>query len=170
MAQSNRRTRVARFRYPSLVEVRRVAFKRSPFLSYLDIAKLTRATSVELEVGHFETGCCRTAVLAVVRRGIVKALRLERCTESKPVRLTPELQKMLKTAQRRIGGRDRPFRPMPVSQLISRALGEIIDEGCDEFCFITILGYEICVLCCKWGGQRWCGPIIKRTSAGGLIP
>ena len=158
------------FRYPSRVEVRKPAFRRSPILRYLDMLKLTRATRAEVEVGHFETGCCRTTVLAVVRKGIVKALRLEGCAECKPVRFTPELQKMLTIAQRRFGGRGRPFRPMPVAQLMSTALGEIIDGGCEEFCFITILGYEVCVLCCTWAGQRWCGPIIKPTSAGGLNP
>jgi hypothetical protein len=161
---------VTRFRYPSLVEVRRPRFKRSGLLAHLDVAKLTRATRAELEVGHFEGGCCRKIVLAVVRRGIVTALRLEGCAECKPVRLTPELKAVLKIAGRRIGrGRDRPFRPMPVSQFIGRAADLIIEGGCSEFCIITILGYSLCVICCKWNGARFCVPIIKRTLTGALI-
>jgi hypothetical protein len=171
MGQSNRGTLVNRFRHPSLVEVRRPKFKRSRVLAYLDVAKLTRAVRAEFEVGHFETGCCRMTVLAVVRKGIVTALRLKGCTDCKPVRLTPELQAALKIARRRIRrGRDRrPFRPVPVSQLVGSALGMIIDGGCEEYCFITILGYRLCVLCCKWNSQRWCGPIIERTLAGAFI-
>ena len=161
MARSNRGKLVTTFRYPIRVEVRRPEFERSPSLAYVDAAKLARATRAEFEAGHFGTGRCRTAVLAVVRRGMVTALRVESCAERKPVRLTPELQTLLNVARRRIGRhRDRPFRPTSVAKFMSGVAETIIVEGCHEIC-ITVWGYEICLVCCKSAGQWWCAPVIR---------
>ncbi len=163
MARSNRGKLVTAFRYPVRVEVRRPKFERSVSLTHIDVAKLGRAARAEFEVGHFELGCCRKPVLAVVRRGLVTALRVETCALCKPVRLTPELQTMLNAAGRRIGRhRDGPFRPMPVAQFIgkSRVAETIIEEGCHEFC-ITVWGHEVCVVCCKFVGAWWCAPVVR---------
>ena len=170
MAQSNRGTLVTRFRYSGVLEVRRPSFKQSRLLAYVDVAKLARVARAEFEVGHFEVGCGRTTVLAVVRRGMVTALRLEGCAECKPLRITPELKALLNRAERRMGrGRDRPFRPMPVSQFISKAAALIIEGGCSEFCIITIFGYSLCVICCKVNGARFCVPIIRRELTGAIM-
>lgn len=164
MAPSNRGTLLTTFRYPALVEVRRPKFQRSASLAYLDVAKSARAARAEFEVGHFEAGCCRKTVLAVVRRGMVTALRVEGCAQCKPVRLTPELRAVLKIARRRIGRRrDGPFRPMPVAQFIGVAESIIVGQ-CHEICFITIWGYELCVFCCDSPGRPWCSIVIRSTS------
>ncbi len=156
MAPSSRGRLVATFRYPIRVDVRRPKFERSASLAYIDVAKLARAARAEFEVGHFEAGCCRKAVLAVVRRGTVTALRVEACAECKPVRLTPELQAMLKVAQRKMRRRrDRPFRPMPVAQFMSRVAETIVEGLCSEVCVI-IEGYGVCFVCCPSGGSRVC--------------
>jgi len=162
MARSNRGKLVTTFRYPIRVEVRRPKFERSASLAYIDIAKLARAARAEFEVGHFGAGRCRTTVLAVVRRGMVTALRVEACAECKPVRLTPELQTMLNVVRRRIGRHlDRPFRPMSVAQFMSGVAETIVEGGCHEICIITVLGHDICLICCKFDGQSWCAPIIR---------
>ena len=154
MARSNRGKLMTTFRYPIRVEVRRPKFERSASLAHIDVAKLARAARAEFEVGHFEAGCCRKAVLAVVRRGRVTALRAEACEQCKPVRITPELQALLKVAQRRIGRRrDGPFRPMSVVQFTSRAIETIVEGACHEFCFITVWGYSLCIVCCDWVGR-----------------
>ncbi len=170
MARSNRGKLVTTFRYPIRVEVRRPKFERSASLAYIDVAKLGRAARAEFEVGHFEAGCCRKAVLAVVRRGVVTALRVEACEECKPVRLTPELQTMLNVAGRRIGRRrDAPFRPMPVAQFMTGVAYTIIEGTCSEVCF-TIGGYGACVVCCGFDSSRWCFiRIVVPTSEGGLL-
>ncbi len=157
MARSNRGKLVTTFRYPIRVEVRRPKFERSASLAYIDVAKLARAARAEFEVGHLEAGCCRKAVLAVVRRGMVTALRVEACAQCKPVRITPELQALLKVAQRRIGRRrNAPFRPMSVAQFMSRTTELTIVVGtCSESCF-TIGGYGFCVVCCGFGSSRFC--------------
>jgi hypothetical protein len=86
------------------------------------------------------------------------------------MRLTPELKAMLKIAERRIGrSRDRPFRPIPVSQFIGSAAAQIIEGGCSEFCIITIWGYSLCVVCCKVNGARFCVPIIRRELTEALM-
>ncbi len=170
MAQSNRGKLVTAFRYPSLVEVRQPRFERSASFAYLDIAKLTRAARAEFEVGHFEAGCCRKTILAVVRRGMVTTFRVEGCAQCKPVRLTPELQAVLKIARRRIGRRrDGPFRPMSVAQFCGGTVDSIIVGPCHEICFITILGYELCVFCCDYGGRPWCSIVLRSASAGALL-
>jgi hypothetical protein len=170
MARSNRGKLVASFRYPIRVEVRRPKFERSASLAYIDIAKLSRAARAEFEVGHFETGCCRKTVLAVVRRGVLTALRVEACEECKPVRLTPERHALLRLARRRVGGRrDVRFRPMPVAQFKSGVAETIVEGGCHEICFITIWGYDVCWFCCDFGGRSFCSIIIHPTLDGGLL-
>ena len=169
MARPTRVKAAAAFRYPVRVEVRRPKFERSAALAYIDLAKLARAARAEFEVGHFETRCCRRTVLAVVRRGVVTALRVPACAECKAVRLTTERQALLRLARRRIGARERRFRPMPVAQFIRRAaelprLGE-----CHEVCFITIFGYDICWFCCDVGGRPDCSIVIQPSLVGGLI-
>jgi hypothetical protein len=170
MARSNRRKRVTTFRYPIRVEIRQPKFERSASLAYIDIAKLARAARAEFEVGHFEAGCCRKAVLAVVRRGMVTALRVEACAQCKPIRVTPELQAMLKVAQRRISRRrDGPFRPVSVAQFMHGAAELIIEGTCSEVC-LTVGGYGFCVVCCGSGRSRFCFiRIVVPTSEGGLL-
>jgi hypothetical protein len=148
MARSDRGTLVTTFRYPIRVEVRRPKFERSASLAYIDVAKLARAARAEFELGHFEAGGCRKAVVGIVRRGMVTALRVEPCAQCKPVRLTPELQAVLKVAQRRIGRRrDGPFRPMSVARFMSR-VAELVSD-----CYIICIG-RLCVYCCEIG-PRW---------------
>jgi hypothetical protein len=170
MARSNRGKLLTTFRYPIRVEVRRPKFERSVSLAHIDVAKLSRAARAEFEVGHLEAGCCRKAVLAVVRRGMVTALRVEACAQCKPVRITPELQALLKVAQRRIGRRrDGPFRPMSVVQFMSKAIESIIVGTCSEFC-LTIGGYGFCVVCCGVGSSRFCFiRIVVPKAQGGLL-
>ena len=165
MARSDRGTLVTTFRYPIRVEVRRPKFERAASLAYIDIAKLARTARAEFELGHLEAGCCRKAVLGVLRRGMVTALRVEACAQCKPVRLTPELQAMLKVAQRRIGRRgDKPWRPMSVVQFM-RVVYLWVD--CRVFC-VTIWGHRVCVVCCKVGG-RWSCTISSVPEAGGML-
>ena len=170
MARSNPGKLLTTFRYLIRVEVRRPKFERSASLAYIDIAKLAHAARAEFEVGHVEAGCCQKTVLAVVRRGMVTALRAEGCAQCKPARLTPELRAMLKAARRRIGRRrDGPFRPMSVAQFIGGAAELIIMGECHEYCIITILGYDLCVFCCDFGGFSSCSIVIQPTLLGRLF-
>lgn len=165
MARSYRGKLVATFQHPMRVEVRRPKFERSASLAHIDVAKLARAARAEFEVGYLEAGCCRKTVLAVVRRGMVTALRVAACAQCKQVRLTPELRALLNVTQRRTGRRrDRPFRPMSVGQFMGGAAERIVEGPCREICFITIFGYDLCVLCCDWGDLGWCAIVVQPTS------
>jgi hypothetical protein len=169
MVRSHRGKQVITFRYPIRVEVRRPKFERSASLGYIDVAKLARAARAEFDVGHIDAGCCRKAVLAVVRRGMVSAFRVEACAQCKPVRLTPELQTLLKFARRRIGRRrDRPFRSMSVAQFMSGTAESIVEGTCSEFC-LTVGGYGVCLVCCEWGPRVCFIRIVVPTSEGGLL-
>ena len=170
MVRSNRGQLVTTVRYPIRVEVRRPKFERSASLAYIDVAKLARAARAEFEVGHIEAGCCRKAVLAVVRRGMGMALRVDPCAQCKSVRLTPELQAMLRVAQRRTGRRrDGPFRPMSVAQFMSRTVELIVEGTCSEFCLI-FAGYGVCFVCCGSGSSRFCFiRIVVPEAEGGFL-
>jgi hypothetical protein len=163
MARSNRGELVTTFQYPIRVEVRRPKFERSASLAYIDIARLARAARAEFELGHLEAGGCRKAVLGIVRRGMVTALRVEACAQCKPVRLTPELQAVLKVAQRRIGRRRAgPFRPMSVARFMSRGAELVAD--CYWICI-----HRLCLYCCKIG-MRWdCWIYISPGLEAGLL-
>jgi len=164
MAGSNRGKLVTAFAYPTRVEVRRPKFERSASLAYIDAAKLSRAARAEFEVGHYDAERCRKTVLAIVRKGVVTALRVQGCAECEPVRLTPERQALLRLARRRIGGR-RPerFRPMPVAQFVRRAAALRSIGECHEVCFITIWGYDLCWFCCDLHGHPSCSVVIHPT-------
>jgi hypothetical protein len=163
MARSNRGKLVTTFRYPVRVEVRRPEFERSASLAYIDVAKLARAARAEVEVGHFEVGGCRKAVLAVIRRGIVTALRVEGCAQCKPVRLTPEIQAVLKVARRRIGRRrNGSFRPMSVARFVSQTAELVAD------CYWICIG-RLCVYCCEIGPRWDCWIYISPGLEAGLL-
>lgn len=163
MAQPNRGKLVAAFQLPIRVEVRQPKFVRSASLAYIDAAKLARAAHAEFEVGHFDAGCCRRPVVAVVRRRMVTALRVEACAECKPVRLTAEAQAVLNAARRRMGRREKPFRPMPVAQFLSGVSGIIVWPNCYWICITT----SLCLFCCDYGGRFPDCSIIRYPEPGG---
>jgi hypothetical protein len=143
------------------IEVRRVPFKAFESVRHLDIARLSRAKSARFEVGYFESDCCRRIVHAVVKNGRVTKLEPERCKH--PVRLTPEMSKLMRAVRSKLGRTT--FRSTPVSRFLAGGAGITIDIS---FCFIICI-YNWCLLCCydsdpgpgNWNGcsiDKWPDP------------
>lgn len=104
------------------IEVTPLPFVAFDSVRSLDLEALARAKSARIEVGYYETGCCRRLVRARVRNGRVTALEIEPCKER--ATLTPAMRKIVEAAyreaQRRSGRASRSgglSLPVPVQQL-----------------------------------------------------
>lgn len=108
-----------RFQTDLDVIVRPAPFRPAGNLKFLDFDKL-RTRRARLEVGEFEGGCCPTKLYAVVERGMVVRVELEKTkgTKPPPAFLKPILAKAVKSLTGR-GTTD--FEPMPVEEYV-RAL------------------------------------------------
>ena len=126
-------------------EITKLPVKRAASLAYLDVEKLSRAAKAEFVIGQTVAGKSSRDVRAVVRKGMVVALEMEGCSDCKPMKLTPELKKVLNTALRKLNPKkDRFDKPIPVREFLAME-PEIDRSHCFSFCF---LGY--CIQCC------WC--------------
>jgi len=139
MAKSRHRKQTIEFEHSIKIEVRRIKLHRSGTLEYLDLEKLSRASTAEFEVGHIKEGKTHRAVLAVVKKGMVIGLRMEDCPQCRSADLTPELLSLFNEARRRLEPSNLPpSRPVPVREFS-------VDLHLD--CFIFCL-FGICILCC----------------------
>src|SRR5262245_49330507 len=109
------------FQHPVSVSVKRLKIEPATSLKYLDVDKLSRASKTEFEVGSVTVGNRRSAVRAVVRKGMVVALKTELCADCTPARVTPDVRDLLKAVQSRIGDRDSVGRPpIPVVEFLQQ--------------------------------------------------
>jgi hypothetical protein len=146
MARSrNRSPRTLVLRRSVPIEITPLPFKPLEAVRNLDLDALARAKSARIEVGHYETGCCRRAVHAVIRKGMVTSFEVESCKD--PARLNPEWQRIVNAAGKALrarSGRGEKF-PLPVSDLPD-AVARIIRWSV-WVCFkICCFGY--CLTCC----------------------
>lgn len=142
----------ATMRYLVPMKVRRPKLDVLPSVAYLDIAKLAQAENATVELGSIQSGCCPRRVSAHIRNGKVASLEVQGCPDSKPP--TPEIRRLLKTADKSLGGSGTTskFRPVPVADFFRNGAGLTIDIFvCIEICF---LGY--CLLCCIGEGGNGC--------------
>jgi hypothetical protein len=125
-------------------EITPAPFKTFASTRHLDANSLKHAAHERIEVGYFESGCCRRLVHAVVKRGMVTKLELEPCSDG--VRPTPEMSQLMQTAASKLGLRPSNSKqlPVPVQKLLTEAEALLIHVwGCFEIC-----GFGYCVLCC----------------------
>ena len=142
MAQSLRTKQEWAFQHPAPVRVKRLKIQRAASLGYLDVAKLSRAARAEFDFGYVKVGNSRSAVQAIVRKGMVVALRTELCANCQPARMTPELRQLLKAVSKRIGGGgSRPPRPIPVAMFLRQQQPE--RSECHLVCW-----WFTCFICC----------------------
>lgn len=136
----------ASFRYAATVDVTRPDFTLLSSVKHLDVGRLAKVARAQLEIGYFESDCCRKTVRATVRKGMVTALRVDPCEDDPTRRIPPELEVLVQKALKRIGpGGKPPFRaPMPVAAFLSNAHFITVDTiTCVRIC---ILGF--CFVCC----------------------
>ena len=166
--------RAAKSSSRSFIVNQRVAVKVTPLpftplaaLKHVDVARLKRVGQHRIEVGYFESECCRRMVYAVVRKGMVVKVELDPCEGG--VKTTPETEKVIQAALARMRAGKRPAKllPVPVERFMSNAAGLIIQIwGCIRIC---CFGY--CLICCydissKLGPWGFC----RIEKMGGTIP
>lgn len=130
-----------KFEYPITIEVHPVQFELASSLALLDPTRLSRGNH-KIEVGWVKGGCCRKVVRAVIRKGMVAAVEVERCAEMRPV--TPEIAGVLREARRRTNGGNGKFEPIPISDFLE-APEQVAEE---RFC-VTICAFGWCYQCCS---------------------
>lgn len=115
----------------------------------LDLKRLSKGNH-KVEVGFLKGGCCPTMVRAVIRNGMVTALEVEQCKETK--KASSDLSAVLKEARRRLQPRGGKWQPVAVGEFMrDSARFIIIGGGC---IFICIWGH--CLLCCARDGGFHC--------------
>ena len=158
---------MARSRSPALfrahqraaVEIRPVPFVPFRSLQNLDLEKLARAPRAVVELGQFESACCRRTARAVIERGLVTGVQIDARPDAAATRPRPDLARLLERARARIGARkDGAARlPMSVATFFGGATSRDAIKVetrfwtrtvmCLDVC-ITILGATFCQTCC----------------------
>jgi hypothetical protein len=135
------------FKHPAKIEIYRPEFELFGSVAHLDVAKLARTGHAEIELGRLKTSCCSPIVRAVIRKGMVTELRVDRSRDGKSELVTAEFSRLLDLACRRVRQRSRgPGRlPIPVARFMSVAQ-EISTETLNCFS-ICLFGH--CFICCR---------------------
>lgn len=123
------------------ITVQRLKIQRADSLKYLDVAKLSRAGNAEFELGHIKIKGRSSAVRAVVRKGMVVAIRSELCAECQPEKPSRDLLALLEMVRRRITSDGGSGRPVPVATFLQQQMPE--RSECHLICF-----WGMCFTCC----------------------
>jgi hypothetical protein len=97
--------------YPLKVEIRAAEFEPYSSLTYLDVSKLSKGNH-KVEVGIVKGGCCGLKAFAIVKAGMVVAVEVEPCPESKP--LSKKDRALVAAAYKQIGRRPSKWEPVSV--------------------------------------------------------
>jgi hypothetical protein len=136
MAQKTSRTGLLatlEYPYPLKVEVRAAEFEPYSSLPYLDVSKLSKGNH-KIEVGLVKGGCCGLRAFAIVKAGMVVAVEVEPCPESKKP-LSKNDRALVAAAYKKIGGRPPKWVPVSVEDFfgkpaVSKRLRISIGGGC----------------------------------------
>lgn len=107
------------------VEVSLPEFQPLASTRALDLKRLSKGNH-KVEVGFLKGGCCPKMVRAVIRHGMVTALEMEPCKETK--KASSDLTAVLKEAQRRIQPKGGKWQPVAVGEFMSDS-GRFITTG-----------------------------------------
>lgn len=119
--------------YPLKVEIHAAEFEPYSSLPYLDVSKLGKGNH-KIEVGIVKGGCCGLKAFAIVKAGMVVAVKVEPCPESKKP-LSKKDRALVAAAYKQIGGRRPKWEPVSVKDFfgkpaVSERLGISIGGGC----------------------------------------
>jgi hypothetical protein len=134
-------------RHPVQVTVQPLMIEPSGSLAYLDVAKLAKATRAHIELGHVTVNGCKSAVRAIVRKGVVVGIATDGCAgcddgEGVPAEILP----LLRAAQRKLRAADKSAgedRPVPVAEFLQRQQQMPERSRCFMFCI-----FGRCYICC----------------------
>lgn len=150
MARSRRSGSEMVFQHSAPVRVKRLKIQRAPSLKYLDVEKLSRAASAEFDYGYVEVNGKKSAVRAVVRKGMVVSLKHEECSGCEKVSMSKELKTLLAAVRRRLGpGGGGTSRPEPVAVFLQQQKPE--RSECVLVCW-----WFACFICCGFpSDDKW---------------
>lgn len=154
MSRVKRMRPIMTFKYPVKVEVYRPDFELFASVRYLDIAKLAKAASAQIEIGYLKNACGMQMVRAAIKNGRVTGLKIDLCSEGKE-RLPAELVRILDVARRKVSRPDKnpPRFPIPVAAFARRA-ADISTDTIVLSC-VSICIYGSCILYCKDETGQW---------------
>jgi hypothetical protein len=151
MATKNSRTGLlATLEYPVKVEIRAAEFEAYSSLRYLDVSKLKKGNH-KIEVGIVKGGCCGLKAFAMIKAGMVVAVKFDRCPESKKP-LSKNHQALVAAAYKKIRPRPPKWVPVSVEDFFGvAALGVSIGGGCIEVTWGdgTTDSPKVTITCCS---------------------
>jgi hypothetical protein len=156
MALRTMRATLGTIPYTVRVERVRPQFTRFGALAQVDVERLSRAATFDIEVGYLSSGNCRQLVRAIGRRGIVTRLEVDPCVRRAGQRAPRDLVELVRKAHRVAvrRARSRPFSPIPIRRFRSQVARIVIET---ITCFRICLG-DFCIYCCtRPGGGLVCG-------------
>jgi hypothetical protein len=153
MAAAKKAKVLATFKHPMQIEVREAKFEPLESASLLDHARLRRGNH-RVEIGFAEGGCCKRAVTAIVKNGMVTDIEIADCEGSKKPP-SKEMLGVIQAARKQIGmPAPAAWKPVPVERFFDTAdrPGDIViswGNWCVQIC-ITWGGSMRCYYCCAW--------------------
>jgi hypothetical protein len=164
--KTSRAALLATLEYPVKVEIRAAEFKPYSSLQYLDMSKLRKGNH-KIEIGFVKGGCCGLKAFAMIKAGMVAAVKFDPCQDSKKP-LSKNQQALVDAAYKKISARPQKWVPVSVEEFfgkpaVSARLSVSIGEGCMQICWgdFTPESPRICITCCSTGGGTVCD--ISRT-------
>jgi hypothetical protein len=152
------------YRYPLKVEVRAAKFEPYSSLPYLDASQLSKGNH-KIEVGLVKGGCCGLRAFAIVKAGMVVAVEVEPCPDSKKP-LSKNDSALVAAAYKKIGGRPPKWVPVSVEDFfrkpaVSKRLGVSIGGGCITITWGdgTDSSPRHTIICCGTDGRTVCSII-----------
>jgi hypothetical protein len=154
--------------YPVRVEIRAAEFEPLSLLPYLDVSKLSKGNH-KIEVGLVKGGCCGRKAFAIVKAGIVVAVKVEPCLESKKP-LSKEDSALVAAAYQKVGRSSPKWAPVSVadffgkSDVAERLIISVIGN-CLNICWgdATPESPRKCIVCCKDGERISCTYSVSST-------
>jgi len=166
--KTSRAALLATLDYPVRVEIRAAEFEPLSLLPYLDVSKLSKGNH-KIEVGLVKGGCCGRKAFAIVKAGMVVAVKVEPCLESKKP-LSKEDRALVAAAYKKVDRRSPEWEPVSVAEVFGK-------PGVAERLIITVIGSCLnicwgdatpesprkCVVCCKDGERISCTYSVSST-------
>ena len=114
----------------------------------------------KVEVGIVKGGCCGLKAFAIVKSGMVVAVEVEPCPESKP--LSKKDRALVAAAYKQIGRRPSKWEPVSVKDLGKPAVQERLEIGIGGDCIEVVWGDGTpesprhIITCCATGERFVC--------------
>ena len=147
--------------YPLKVEIRAAEFEPYSSLPYLDVSKLAKGNH-KIEVGVVKGGCCGLRAFAMVKAGMVVAVKVEPCPEGKKP-LPKNERALVAAAFEKYGRRSTKWVPVSVEEFFRKpgAMTRIsigFGENCFEVCWgdFTPESPRRCITCCNIDDHTTC--------------